>query len=117
MNRGDTVTLMLNYQINGEPLVKDAYEEMELQINKDSSQRAMRKTLSGGDIKWETLTFYNEGVEETFEGYTVHLSQSESFTLVSGQSQVQLRIKKNGEVGSSSQSNFVLGDSLSTQIL
>ena len=117
MNRGDTVSLMLDYQINGEPLVNGAYEEIELQINKDSSSRALRKTLSGGSIKWETLTYSDNGVEEVFEGYVVHLSQAESLALANGQSQVQLRVKLNGQVGSSSQRNFVLGDTLSTQIL
>lgn len=32
MRRGDTAYLMLNYTINDEPLVEDAYQEIELVI-------------------------------------------------------------------------------------
>ena len=117
MNRGDTVCLMLNYQLNGEDLVEGAYEEIELQINNENSSKAIKKLLSNGGIVWETVTFYNDGVEETFTGYVVHLTQSETFNLSAGQSMAQLRIKMNGEVGSSTNSSFSLGSVLSTKVL
>ena len=113
MNKGDTVNLLLDYQINDEPLQRDAYQEIELQINKDTSQKSIKKTLSSGEIKWETVE-YDGG---TFEGYVVHLTQSETISLGAGQAMVQIRVKMNGEVGSSASSMFSLGDALSTSVL
>jgi len=113
MNRGDTVALMLNYQINGTPLTEDGYQEIELQINNETASKSIKKLLSQGDIVWETLT-YSGG---TFTGYVVHLDQNETFLLRSGESQVQLRVKKDGEVGSSDMSEFDLGDVLSQKVL
>ena len=117
MNRGDTVCLMLNYQLNGEDLIQGAYEELELQINNENSSKAIKKLLSNGGIVWDTVTYYNEGIEETFTGYVVHLTQSETFSLSTGQSTAQLRVKMNGEVGSSDNSYINLGAVLSTRVL
>lgn len=113
MNRGDTVCLMLNYKINGQDLVRDAYDEIELQINNESSSKAIKKLLSNGGIKWSTID-YSGG---TFTGYVVNLTQEETFKLATGQSTVQLRIKLNGQVGSSENSTFDLGAVLSTKVL
>lgn len=117
MNRGDTICLMLDYQVNNEPLVEGAYEEIELQINNESASKSMKKTLTGGDIVWETVTYLNNGVEESFTGYVVHLTQSETFSLNAGQSEAQLRIKMNGEVGSSENSKIKLGAVLSSTVI
>ena len=54
---------------------------------------------------------------EIFTGYLVNLNQNETFTLVAGPSQVQLRIKKDGEVGSSKESTFDLGSVLSDKVI
>lgn len=113
MNRGDTVCLMLNYQINGNPLVQGDYDEMEFQINNENSSKSIKKLLSNGGIKWKTVEYDGE----TFTGYVVELSQEETFLLSAGQSMVQLRIKKDGEVGSSDSSMFSLGAVLSTKVL
>ena len=117
MNRGDTVCLMLNYYINGSPLVEGDYQEIELQINNESSAKAIKKLLSRGEIVWETVTYNNEGSEETFTGYVVNLTQEETFKLATGQSTVQLRIKKDEEVGSSATTMFNLGAVLSSKVL
>ena len=113
MNRGDTIDLMLNYQLNGEDLKEGAYDEIELQINNESSSKAIKKLLSNGGIVWKTVT-YDGG---TFTGYVVELDQNETFSLNAGPSTVQLRIKMNNEVGSSENSTFTLGNVLSKKIL
>lgn len=117
MNRGDTVTLMLDYQVNGSPMVQDAYDEIELQINNQNSSKSIKKLLSDGTIKWETVTYDSGGGQGTFTGYVTRLDQDETFLLSAGQSQVQLRVKKNDEVGSSSTSSFTLGAVLSSRVL
>lgn len=117
MNRGDTVTLMLNYQVNGEDLQNGAYEEIELQINNESSTKSIKKLLSTGEIRWETVEYTTGGGSDSFTGYVVHLSQDETFLLNAGQSSVQLRIKQNNQVGSSSTSMFTLGAVLSSKVL
>ena len=117
MRRGDTFCLMLNYQVNGSDLVQGAYEEIEVQINNQSSSKSIKKLLSDGTIKWETITYDVNGSTESFTGYVVHLDQEETFSLNAGQSQVQIRIKKDGEVGSSDTDNFTLGAVLSSKVL
>ena len=58
MNRGDTAILMLNYTINGDPLVEGAYQEIELQLNPQGS--GVKKLLSLGDIAWGSVTYEDE---------------------------------------------------------
>jgi len=117
MNRGDTVSLMLDYEVNGSPLVRDAYDEIELQINNESSSKSIKKLLSNGSISWKTITYTVNGGTETFTGYVADLSQEETFKLSAGQSMVQLRIKMGNQVGSSESSMFTLGAVLSSKIL
>lgn len=113
MRQGDTITLLLNFQMNGEDLVQNAYQEMELQINKEGKDRSIKKLLSDGGIVWETVQLSNG---DTFTGYVVRLDQSETFNLGSNLS-CQLRIKKDDEVGSSAQTNLNLDSVLSTKVL
>ena len=118
MNRGDTAYLMLNYTINGDPLQENAYQEIELQINRQSSSDSIKKLLSDNSIRWGTLTYEdNEGHTQSFTGYYASLSQEETFSLSAGKSNVQLRIMVNDEVGSSDVSSFDLGQVLSTKVL
>lgn len=118
MNRGDTSFLMLQYTINGDPLVEGDYEEIELTINEDSSFRCVKKLLSKGEIEWGVLNYLdNEGHSQTFTGYYAHLSQEETFKLARGQNEVQLRILDNDEVGSSAVSSMTLGRVLSSEVL
>lgn len=114
-NRGDTLCLCLKYKIEGEDLVEGAYEELEFQINSAKSQKAIKKLLSKGEIVWGSVI--EEKTGELFTGYLVNLSQSETFTLVAGPSQVQLRVKKDGQVGSSKESQFELGSVLSDKVI
>lgn len=116
MNRGDTVTLMLNYKVNGRNLVQGAYQEIELQINNESSSKSIKKLLSDGGINWETVTYVTDGASGRFTGYVVHLSQDETF-LLNGEVTCQLRVKMNNEVGSSDESGFDLGSSLSSTVI
>lgn len=117
MNRGDTVSLMLDYQLNGESLVEGAYDEMELQINNQSSSKSIKKLMTAGDIVWKTITYTLNGTTESFTGYVVELSQDETFKLSAGQSTVQLRVRIGDKVGSSENSTFSLGAVLSSQVI
>ena len=104
---------MLDYQVNGRNLVNGAYEEIEFQINNDSTAKSIKKLLSNGEIEWKRIT-YDGGV---FTGYVVYLNQEETFSLREGESTVQLRIKMGGEVGSSEESEFSLGSVLSSRVI
>ena len=118
MNRGDTSFLMLDYTINGDPLVVDTYQEIELTINKEASFRCVKKLLSKGEIEWGTLNYVDdEGHPQTFTGYYSHLSQEETFKLQQGKNEVQLRILAGDEVGSSAVSSITLGEVLSSEVL
>ena len=113
-NRGDTLCLCLKYMVNGEDMIEGAYEEIEFQINNAKNQKAIKKLLSRGEIVWDTV---EEESGEMFTGYVVNLDQIETFNLVAGQSQVQLRVKKDGKVGSSKESAFCLGSTLSDKVI
>ena len=117
-NRGDTAILMLNYTINGDPLVEDAYQEIELQINRENGSESIKKLLSDGSIEWGTLSYEDdEGHSQTFTGYYCALNQQETFSLSAGRANVQLRILVSDEVGSSAISSFELGQTLSAKVL
>lgn len=118
MNRGDTVYLILNYQINGHDLEQDAYQEIELQINSQTSFNSIKKLFSLNEIKWGTIEYVDDNnVTKTFTGYFAFLSQEETFKLGSGCVNVQLRIMLNDEVGSSAISDLTVGNVLSSKVL
>lgn len=118
LNRGDTVCLLLNYNLNGSPLQEGAYQEIELQINKQGLYNAVKKTLSSGSIRWGEVSYIDShGDTQTFTGYYANLSQAETFQLSTGKSDIQLRIMLNEEVGSSAISSIDLGQVLSSQVL
>ena len=114
MRQGDTITLLLDYQLNGVPL-NDVVgiQEMELQINKQGTNKAIKKLLSDGGITRETVAL-SDGT--TFTGYIVRLNQSETFNLGASLN-CQLRIRKDNEVGSSSQTMINSDAVLSTQVI
>ncbi len=117
MNRGDTAYLMLNYTFNGEPLVQGAYQEIELQINPQNGSTGVKKLLSKNEIQWGSLTYEEGGMEKTFTGYYVSLSQEDTFSLSNGTNRVQLRVMADDEVGSSQVSTVKLGQVLSNKVL
>lgn len=117
MNRGDTCYLMLNYTINGEPMVEGAYQEIELQINEQASRKSVKKLLSKGEIQWGTLTYEEDEEEKTFTGYYVHLSQEETFVLERNINEVQIRVMMSDEVGSSAIAELDVGRTLSKEVL
>ena len=117
MNRGDTVSLMLDYQLNGQSLVEGAYDEIELQINNQSSSKSIKKRLTEGTIEWKTIEYNTDGMTNTFTGYVAELDQEETFKLSAGQSTVQLRIRIGNQVGSSETSMFSLGAVLSSTVI
>ena len=117
MNRGDTVSLMLDYYVNGSPLTQGSYDEIELQINNQNSPKSIKKLLSDGSIAWKTITYISNGATESFTGYVAELSQEETFKLSAGQSMVQLRVKVGNKVGSSDSSMIMLGAVLSDKVL
>lgn len=118
-NRGDTAYLLLNYQVNGEPMVQGAYKEIELQINKQDDFRSLKKLLSKNEIFWGQDFIYqdSEGVEHSFTGYVCALTQDDTFKISSGASTIQIRVLMNNEVGSSSCQELDLGCVLSDKVL
>ena len=118
MNRGDTAYLMLNYTLNGDPLVQDAYQEIELQIRSQENVSNVKKLMTQGEIEWGTLTYEDDhGVEQSFTGYYAHLDQEDTFALGDGMNDVQLRVMVSDEVGSSAIASMTLGAVLSRKVL
>lgn len=104
MNKGDTIQIILDFTINDEPLVEGAYDEIELQFNKQSAQNGIKLLMSDGRIEWDG------------EHYVATLTQKETMKLTSS-SEYQVRIAINGMVISSDIGKFGVGDVLSSKIL
>ena len=110
MNKGDTISLVLDFLIdNKDPLEKDAYHEMELQLNEEGGTRkSIKLLLSTGDIEWD----------DELGKYVVSLTQEQTFKLPNNM-EYQLRIldELSEEVYSSCIGHFCLGDVLSKKVL
>lgn len=112
-NKGDTLQLTLNYTLNGNALEKDAYDDMELQLNSQSGSNSVKLLLSNGDI----------GYDESSSKYKAFLSQAQTFKLKQSELnedseiEYQLRILIGTKVISSGVSTFTLGPVLSKKVL
>ena len=107
MNKGDTIRLILDYSINDAPIEENQFEELELQLNKDSfGKYNIKKLLSTGGIFWDT----------NLSKYVSFLSQEESFKLPN-KVDYQLRCYNDGSVISSCIGHFIIGDILSKEVL
>lgn len=119
LNSGDTVYLLLDYLVNGEPMQEGVYQEIELQINKEDNFRAVKKLYSLGEIVYMTDMQYEdaEGQVQSYTGYVCSLSQDDTFKISSGISEIQLRVMLNGEVGSAKCKSLDIGKVLSHRVL
>ena len=116
-NEGDTVKLLLDYTINGSPMVEGDYDEIEFQINPQCSTNAIKKLLSKNEIVWGTATYVEDNVTHEFTGYMCDLDQEDTFKIRDGVADCQLRVLIDGEVGSSEISALDLGNALSHKVL
>lgn len=99
MNSGDTIKIILNYTVGGEPLTQDFSGELEFCIG------TKRYLLSNGGIVWDGETF------------CVTLSQADTIAL-RGTSDYQIRIKDaDGNVVSSGIKKLVIGRSISKETI
>ena len=100
MNKGDTISFILDYTLNGEPLEKDAYDVIEFAIGEKIFKTTDNK------IVWD----------DEKGKYVINLTQEESFELPNIVKH-QIRIKTNGEVVSSPIETLRLGNTISKEIL
>lgn len=115
-NKGDTACLLLNYTVNGEPMVEGAYDELEFQINHQWNSNSIKRLLSQGEIAWETVTYEDDDGEHTFTGYVIYLTQEDTFKM-NGTFTYQLRVMVDGNVGSSPINELDIGAVLSRKVL
>ncbi len=107
MNKGDTIRLILDYSVNDEPLAEGQFDDLELQLNKESFGKFnIKKLLSRNDIVWD----------QDLGKYVCYLSQEESIKLPN-RVDYQLRCYDGDSVVSSCISQFCIGDILSKEIL
>lgn len=99
MNRGDTIKIVLNYTVDGEPLPENFDGEIEFVIGS----------------KRYVMTGQNPGVvwDEAEAAFVVNLSQDDTFAL-GGNVRYQIRIKNaEGSVVSSGIQTMKIGNTLS----
>lgn len=118
LNRGDTACLILDYTINNQPMIQDAYQELELQLNSQSILGSVKKLMSKDEIVWGTVTYLDDDdQEQSYTGYYALLTQEDTFKLSQGKFEIQLRVMINDEVGSSETTDFDIGRVLSNKVL
>lgn len=100
MNKGDTITIYLNYTVDGVPIAENDFDEIEFSIG------SKRYTLTGEDIVWD----------ESAGAYKVALSQADTFAL-GYDSRYQVRLKKDNTVISSGISVLSLGPTISKETI
>ena len=107
MNKGDSIRLVLDYSVNAKEIEKDQFEEIELQLNKESfGKYHIKLLLSRGEIE----------CDDEIKKYVAFLPQEESYKLPN-KVDYQLRCYDNGSVISSNIGFFFLGDILSKEML
>lgn len=99
-NNGDTLQLLLDYTVNGDPLEEYEPDEIEFCIGDN------RFLLSDGTVS----------IDEATGKYSVSVSQSESF-LLSALTWYQIRIRKGTEVISSGMDKLNIGPSISDEVV
>ena len=98
MNKGDTITIYLDYTVDGAPITEGQFDEIEFCIG------SKRFTLTG---QQNTITWDSE-----YGAYCVSLSQADTFALARD-NRYQIRLKKDGEVISSGISVLQIGNTIS----
>ena len=106
MNRGDTIRIYLDFELDGQPLEKDVYDEIELQLNEDKTINALKLKMTDDRILWDD----EQGK------YYVDITQEESFKL-KNPFRYQLRIMNADAVVSSGIGSMNIGDVLSKEVL
>ena len=99
-NKGDTLTIFLNYTVDGVPIAEDDFDEIEFCLG------AKRFTLSHEDIVWDD----NAGA------YKISLSQADTLAL-DATNRYQIRLKKDSTVVSSGISVLSFGPSISKETI
>lgn len=108
MNKGDTLDITLNYQVNGEDITEDMFDEVELQLEFEKNSNQIKLLKSEGGITWD----------DSIKKYVTHLTQSDTFKFSQvGKVRYQLRVLEEGNVYSSEIGSFEIGDVLSRKIL
>ena len=113
INKGDTLQLILNYQLNGSDLEQDYFDDIELQLNSQSGRNSVKLLYSLGEIVWDSEK----------NKYVVYLSQEQTFKLKQNQLnedsdvEYQLRVLLNSAVVSSDVGTFTIGPVLSKKVL
>ena len=106
MNRGDTIRIFLDFELDGQPLEKDVYDEIELQLNEDKTINALKLKMTDGRILWDD----EQGK------YYVDITQEESFKL-KNPFRYQLRVMNASAVVSSGIGSMNIGEVLSKEVL
>ena len=101
MHSGDTITLILDYEVDGSPITENQFDEIEFCISTN------RYLLSKGDIVW--------GITEN--AYVIPLSQKDTFALAGGNISYQLRVKKDGKVSASEIEYMTIKQTLSDEVI
>ena len=99
-NKGDTIDVLLNYTIDGNPIMEGDLDEIEFMMG------THRYTLSGGQIVWDSNTSL----------YKILIPQEDSFDLKSV-TRYQLRIKQGVRVKSTDVEEAELGEVISRSVL
>ena len=107
MNKGDTLSIIINYKIDGQDFEEGDFQEIELQFeNEYDSSKYVKLLLSKGDITWDS----------EIGKYVANLTQEQTFRL-SPACSYQLRVMMDDVVVSSEIGQMSIGPALSRKVL
>lgn len=107
MNRGDANTIILNINVNTQPIPENFADEIELTFNPQNSLHSVRKTKKDGTIIWN----------DELNKFTCYLSQEDTYKLLTGSNTWQIRLLKDNMVMSTILGDFALGAVNSKEVL
>lgn len=105
MIRGDTKNFNFKVKRGTEYVDGSIYTEVEVQFNKQNNYYAIKKLLSNGEVSWET------------DHFTCPLSQEDTFKLMEGDNDVQVRLYINEDCKGTIIKRINVGEVLSNDVL
>lgn len=99
-NAGDTLTLYLDYTVDGEQIAEGQFDEIEVSIG------SKRYLLTDNEIVWDSEA----------DMYKLWIDQADTFTF-NKDTKYQIRFKFGNDVISTDKANLKLGESISRQVI
>lgn len=105
MISGDTRNFNFKIKKDGQYIDGSVYTEVEVQFNRQGKHNSIKKTMSNGEVAWDS------------DHFSCFLSQEDTFNLTDGLTEVQVRLYLEGNVKGTLIKHINVGRVLSKEVL